>query len=116
MPAKNDKPARITFNVDTWDGDGVTREPFSIALGGKPYTFTPTQELPWVELSDAQELVNTRGEVRPLLRLALGEAYEAFVEAAANLPTRTLGEIITRYLRHGGVAVAPGEPAASSSS
>jgi hypothetical protein len=116
MPStKPDKPAPITFNVDTWDGDGVTREPFTLALGGKPFTFTPTQELPWVALSDAQELVNTRGEVRPLLRLALGDQFDAFVEASAKLPTRALGEVIARYLRHGGAA-SPGEPGASSSS
>lgn len=115
MPGKSsiDKP-RVTFNVDTWEGDGATREPSVQVTGGRPFTWADPQSLPWQALDEAQDALN-RGNVRPMLRLALGDQYDAFLDASRELPARHLGELITRWQRGNGVTQA-GEPAASSTS
>ena len=97
----NDKP-RVSLNLDTIEREGERREPFVIAVGGKPLTLADPSDLDWRELTAAQ-LQADRQDFRPLLQLALGDD----VAALDGLPAWKIGRLLTSWQQHNGVTAGP---------
>jgi hypothetical protein len=107
MAQNQDKPPKVSLNVDTLEREGASEEPFVAAIDGRPVTFNDPLELDW------QELLASYGNPRAFLRLVLSKE-DATRVLGMKIPTWKIRRIMSAFNAHYGLPDDPGELNASS--
>lgn len=106
MAQAQDKPPKVSLNLDTLDREGAS-DPFCVVLDGHPYVLADPQELEWgILLSVAS---NPALFVRAAVPLKDADKFE---QAVNRMPAWKVNKLADGYREHYGLP-APPEAAAS---